>query len=632
MSINSNSIATSDFDSMRIFILSADEVRAMSYGEVTKPETVNYRTLKPENGGLFCCKIFGPLRNDECLCGKYRGSRYRGTTCEKCGVEITSSRVRRMRMGHIELAAPVSHIWFLKSLPSRISLLLNIPLKNIERVLYFECHIVIDSGLSPFNVGDLLEEHELVNAYKEYGRDSFIAKIGSPAIQTMLANLNLVELCESLRNDLEITSSEIKRKKIIKRLRLIEDFIKSGNNPQDMIMNVLPVISPDLRPLMMLDGGRFVSSDQNDLYRYVINRNNRLHSLIGMNALEMVLSSEKRLLQEAVDALFDNGRRGKMLRSTNKRAYKSLTDSLKGKNGRFRQNLLGKRVDFSGRSVIVVGPSLKLHQCGLPKIMALEMFKPFIYSKLQLYGMVPTIKSAKRMVQNEDPAIWDVLEKVIHEHLVLLNRAPTLHRLGIQAFEPILIEGNAIQLHPLVCSAFNADFDGDQMAVHLPLSLEAQIESRVLMMSVNNILGPSNGKPIIIPSKDIVLGLYYLSLMDDEEESDNTDGNDEIYISTYLDLNEILYALEDKIISLHSPIRCRVPSKYKDDKSYSIEKTTAGRFILYDAIPENSNIKFSIINDVMNTKNITNLVDMVYRNCGQNTTVVFSDKLKEMGF
>ena len=499
------------FDDIRISIASPDRILSWSFGEIKKPETINYRTFKPERDGLFCARIFGPIKDYECLCGKYKRMKYRGIICEKCGVEVTLSKVRRERMGHIELASPVAHIWFLKSLPSRIGLLLDMTLKELERILYFENYVVIEPGLSPLGMRQLLSDDEFYDAQDEFGADAFTAKIGAEALQDMLMAIDLEAERDKIRVDLKETNSEAKRKKLVKRLKLVEAFIQSGTRPEWMILQVIPVIPPELRPLVPLDGGRFATSDLNDLYRRVINRNNRLKRLMELRAPDIIVRNEKRMLQEAVDALFDNGRRGRVITGANKRPLKSLSDMLKGKQGRFRQNLLGKRVDYSGRSVIVVGPELLLHQCGLPKKMALELFKPFIYSKLELYGLATTIKAAKRMVEKERPEVWDILEEVIREHPVLLNRAPTLHRLGIQAFEPVLIEGKAIQLHPLVCAAFNADFDGDQMAVHVPLSLEAQLEARVLMMSTNNILSPANGKPIIVPSQDIVLGLYYLT-------------------------------------------------------------------------------------------------------------------------
>ena len=501
------STVSNQFDQIKIGIASPDRILSWSFGEIKKPETINYRTFKPERDGLFCARIFGPIKDYECLCGKYKRMKYKGIVCEKCGVEVTLTKVRRDRMGHIELAAPVAHIWFMKSLPSRIGLLLDMTLKDLERVLYFESYVVSDPGMTPLEPKQLLNEEEFNDAADEYGLDTFKAGIGAEAIREMLETIVLEDQFEVIKSDLKETKSEAKRKKLIKRLKLIESFIFSGARPEWMILTVVPVIPPELRPLVPLDGGRFATSDLNDLYRRVINRNNRLKRLMELRAPDIIVRNEKRMLQESVDALFDNGRRGRAITGANKRPLKSMSDMLKGKQGRFRQNLLGKRVDYSGRSVIVVGPELLLHQCGLPKKMALELFKPFVYSRLERYGLATTIKAAKRMVEKERPEVWDILEEVIREHPVLLNRAPTLHRLGIQAFEPVLIEGKAIQLHPLVCTAFNADFDGDQMAVHVPLSLEAQLESRVLMMSTNNILSPANGKPIIVPSQDIVLGL-----------------------------------------------------------------------------------------------------------------------------
>src|SRR5215831_13752524 len=498
------------FDSIKIGLASPDMIRAWSYGEGKKPETINYRTFKPERDGLFCAKIFGPVKDYECLCGKYKRLKHRGVVCEKCGVEVTQAKVRRERMGHIELASPTAHIWFLKSLPSRIGLMLDMTLREIERVLYFEAFVVIDPGMTPMQRGQLLTDEMYLEQIEEHG-DEFTAKMGAEAVFDLLGSIDLAAEVKKVREEMAATSSETKLKRLSKRLKLLESFIESGNKPEWMVMTVLPVLPPDLRPLVPLDGGRFATSDLNDLYRRVINRNNRLKRLQELNAPDIIIRNEKRMLQEAVDALLDNGRRGRAITGTNKRALKSLADMIKGKQGRFRQNLLGKRVDYSGRSVIVVGPELKLHQCGLPKIMALELFKPFIYNKLEEKGYVTTIKSAKKMVERERPEVWDILEEVIREHPVLLNRAPTLHRLGIQAFEPVLIEGKAIQLHPLVCAAFNADFDGDQMAVHVPLSIEAQMEARVLMMSTNNILSPANGKPIIVPTQDMVLGIYYMT-------------------------------------------------------------------------------------------------------------------------
>ena len=548
MKIFGQTSVAQSFDQIRVSIASPERIRSWSYGEIRKPETINYRTFKPERDGLFCARIFGPVKDYECLCGKYRRMKFRGIICEKCGVEVTLQKVRRERMAHIELASPVAHIWFLKSLPSRISLLLDMTLKDIERILYFENYVVIEPGLTPLKLHQLLTEEEYIEAKEEHGPDSFTAAIGAEALQTILAAIDLTESRETLKVDLKATNSEAKRKKYVKRLKLIEAFTASGARPEWMILEVIPVIPPELRPLVPLDGGRFATSDLNDLYRRVVNRNNRLKRLIELRAPDIIVRNEKRMLQEAVDALFDNGRRSRPLAGASKRPLKSLSDMLKGKQGRFRQNLLGKRVDYSGRSVIVVGPELLLHQCGLPKKMALELFKPFIYSKLELYGMAATIKAAKRMVEKERPEVWDILEEVIREHPVLLNRAPTLHRLGVQAFEPVLIEGKAIQLHPLVCTAFNADFDGDQMAVHVPLSMEAQLEARVLMMSTNNILSPANGKPIIVPSQDIVLGLYYLTI---DLEGQPGEG------MVFANVNEIQQALDASAVTLHSRIKAR---------------------------------------------------------------------------
>jgi DNA-directed RNA polymerase subunit beta' len=615
---------TQDFDSIRISLVSSEKIRTWSFGEVKRPDTVNYRTIKPENGGLFCARIFGPVRDYECLCGKYKRMKYRGIVCEKCGVEVTTSKVRRERMGHIELASPVVHIWFLKSLPSRIGTLLDIPLKDLEKVLYFESFIVLEPGITNLEKYQLLTEDEYYQAQDDFGEDAFEASIGGEAIKKILQSIELLEEKKRLRDELVGITSETRRKKIVKRLKLIEDFIASGNRPEWMVLEVIPVIPPDLRPLVMLDGGRFATSDLNELYRRVINRNNRLKRLIELKAPEIIIRNEKRMLQEAVDALFDNSRKGRAVKSSNKRPFKSLADMLKGKQGRFRQNLLGKRVDYSGRSVIVVGPELKLHQCGLPKKMALELFKPFIYSKLELYGMAPTLKAAKKMVEMERPEVWDILEEVIREHPVLLNRAPTLHRLGIQAFEPTLVEGKAIQLHPLVCAAFNADFDGDQMAVHVPLSLEAQLEARALMMSTNNILGPAHGKPIIVPSQDMVLGLYYITL---QLEGEKGEGN------VFADVAEIEHALEAGHVSLHAKIKCR---RKKVDINGTITnimvETTPGRVIISEILPKDSNMSFELINKLMTKKEISNLIDMVYRHCGQKKTVIFADQLMQLGF
>lgn len=613
-----------EFDQLKINIASPEQVRSWSYGEVTKPETINYRTFKPEKDGLFCARIFGPVKDYECLCGKYKRMKYRGIRCEKCGVEVTTARVRRERMGHIELAAPVAHIWFLKSLPSRISVLLDLMLKDVERILYFESYVVIDPGLSALQKGDILNEDAYQKALDEYGEDSFVAQIGAEAIRNLLQDLDLPEIKKTLTTELLETNSEVKRKKIVKRLKLVEDFLSSGNKPEWMVMNVLPIIPPDIRPLVMLDGGRFATSDLNELYRRVINRNNRLRRLIELKAPDIIVRNEKRMLQESVDALYDNGRRGRVVKNNNKRAFKSLSDMLKGKHGRFRQNLLGKRVDYSGRSVIVVGPELKLHQCGLPKKMALELFKPFIYSKLEQYGIATTIKAAKKMVEAEKPEVWDILEEVIREHPVLLNRAPTLHRLGIQAFEPILIEGKAIQLHPLVCAAFNADFDGDAMSVHIPLSIEAQLEARILMMSTNNILSPANGRPIIVPDKDIVLGLYYLSADLDNEPGEGM---------FFSDMSEVHHALHNKVISLHSKIKFRMEMmNVNGEMIKSLVDTTPGRLIIGELLPKNPNVSFNMLNKPMNKKDISAMIDVVYRHCGQKATVIFADRLMGLGF
>ena len=612
-----------DFDLMKISIASPDKIRSWSFGEVKKPETINYRTFKPERDGLFCSRVFGPVKDYECLCGKYKRMKYRGVICEKCGVEVTTSKVRRERMGHIELAAPVAHIWFLKSLPSRISGLLDIPLKELERILYFESYIITDPGMSPFAKNETLSEDQYYKALDEYGEDSFTAMIGAEAVQSLLSQLDLEEIKNQLRSEIAEVTSDTKRKKLVKRLKLVEDFLDSGNKPEWMILEVLPVIPPEIRPLVMLDGGRFATSDLNELYRRVINRNNRLRRLLELRAPDIIVRNEKRMLQEAVDALFDNGRRSRVVKNANKRPFKSLSDMLKGKQGRFRQNLLGKRVDYSGRSVIVVGPELKLHQCGLPKKMALELFKPFIYAKLELYGISTTIKAAKRMVESERPEVWDILEEVIREHPVMLNRAPTLHRLGIQAFEPTLIEGKAIKLHPLVCAAFNADFDGDQMAVHVPLSLEAQLECRVLMMSTNNILSPSNGKPIIVPSKDIVLGLYYLTM---ELEGEPGEG------MCFVDSAEMNHALHAKAVTLHSKIKYRRKVKtITGNEEFVLVESTPGRMIVSELL-EDTVIPFENVNKLFTVKEISYLIDMVFRHCGQKRTVVFADRLMKLGF
>ena len=609
-----------NFNSLKISIASPEDVRSWSFGEVKKPETINYRTFKPEKDGLFCSRIFGPVKDYECLCGKYKRMKFRGIICEKCGVEVTLSKVRRDRMAHIELAAPVSHIWFMKSLPSRIVSLLDKKIKNLEKVHKYEQLIVVETDQKKIKKGEVISEDQYIDYQDQYGEDSFSAAIGAEAIEQMLINIDLEADFQQAKNDFLETKSELKKTKLTKRIKLLESFITSKNKPEWMILRVLPVIPPELRPLVPLDGGRFATSDLNDLYRRVINRNNRLKRLVDLRAPDIIKKKEKRMLQESVDALFDNGRRGRVITSTNKRPLKSLSDMLKGKQGRFRQNLLGKRVDYSGRSVIVVGPTLKLHQCGIPKKMALELFKPFIFHKLDIYGWANTIKAAKKLVEKEDPRVWDILEEVIREHPILLNRAPTLHRLGIQAFEPILIEGKSIQLHPLVCTAFNADFDGDQMAVHVPLSLEAQLEARVLMMSTNNILSPSSGKPIIVPSQDIVLGIYYLSIMRNNQIGEN---------KFFLDTNEIMKALENKIVSLHSKVICRI----KDyEGNLSKVETTPGRMILANSLPKNKKINFSIINKILTKKEVSNIIDTVYRFCGQKETVLFADHIMQIGF
>ena len=612
------------FDQIQISIASPEKILSWSYGEIKKPETINYRTFKPERDGLFCARIFGPIKDYECLCGKYKRMKYKGVICEKCGVEVTLSRVRRERMGHISLAAPVAHIWFLKSLPSRIGLLLDMTLKELERILYFESYIVIDPGLTSLKMRQLLNEDEYLMAQDEYGQDSFTALIGAEAIRELLRGMDLAKIADQLKIEIAESTTELKPKKLAKRLKIIEAFLYSGNKPEWMILTEVPVIPPDLRPLVPLDGGRFATSDLNDLYRRVINRNNRLKRLIELRAPDIIIRNEKRMLQEAVDALFDNGRRGRVITGANKRPLKSLADMLKGKQGRFRQNLLGKRVDYSGRSVIVVGPELKLHQCGLPKKMALELFKPFIYSRLDAKGLSATVKQAKKLVEKEKPEVWDILDEVIREHPVMLNRAPTLHRLGIQAFEPKLIEGKAIQLHPLVCAAFNADFDGDQMAVHVPLSLEAQLEARVLMMSTNNILHPANGQPIIVPSQDIVLGLYYLTLMRDGEPGQGM---------AFANMGEIEHALHAKAITLHSKIKGRAWTY--DDNGVRVSKifdTTPGRMILGKLLPDHRKIPFDVANKLMTKKEISNMIDTVYRNCGQKETVIFCDRIMALGF
>ncbi len=625
MNLFSPQVPAQVFDQIRISIASPEKILSWSYGEIKKPETINYRTFKPERDGLFCARIFGPIKDYECLCGKYKRMKYKGIICEKCSVEVTLSRVRRERMGHIELAAPVAHIWFLKSLPSRIGLLLDMTLKDLERILYFEYYVVLEPGLTPLEDRQLLSEDDFLKAQDTYGADSFTAMIGAEAIREMLKALDLEKMAADLRVEIAESTSELKPKKLAKRLKTIEAFVQSGNKPEWMILTQVPVIPPDLRPLVPLDGGRFATSDLNDLYRRVINRNNRLKRLIELRAPDIIIRNEKRMLQEAVDALFDNGRRGRVITGANKRPLKSLADMLKGKQGRFRQNLLGKRVDYSGRSVIVVGPELKLHQCGLPKKMALELFKPFIYSRLDAKGLSTTVKQAKKLVEKEKPEVWDILDEVIREHPVLLNRAPTLHRLGIQAFEPVLIEGKAIQLHPLVCAAFNADFDGDQMAVHIPLSLEAQLEARVLMMSTNNILHPANGSPIIVPSQDIVLGLYYLSIMRDEPADKKLKG--------FGDMAEIEHALQDKVVGLHSKIRYRWEGLDADGKmGTKWYDTTPGRVILGQVLPQSTKVPFDVVNKLMTKREISGMIDAVYRHCGQKDTVIFCDRIMALGF
>src|SRR5882672_4424910 len=593
------------FDSIKIGLASPEMIRAWSYGEVKKPETINYRTFKPERDGLFCAKIFGPVKDYECLCGKYKRLKHRGVVCEKCGVEVTQSKVRRERMGHIELASPTAHIWFLKSLPSRIGLMLDMTLREIERVLYFEAFVVIEPGMTTLQRGQLLTDEMYLEAIEEHG-DEFDARMGAEAVYELLKTIDLQAESLKVREEIAGTNSETKIKRLSKRLKLLESFIESGNKPEWMVLTVLPVLPPDLRPLVPLDGGRFATSDLNDLYRRVINRNNRLRRLLELNAPDIIVRNEKRMLQEAVDALLDNGRRGRAITGSNKRPLKSLADMIKGKQGRFRQNLLGKRVDYSGRSVIVVGPTLKLHQCGLPKKMALELFKPFVFSKLQRLGIATTIKAAKKMVEREEGQVWDILEECIREHPVLLNRAPTLHRLGIQAFEPILIEGKAINLHPLVCTAFNADFDGDQMAVHVPLSLEAQLEARVLMMSTNNILSPANGSPIIVPSQDVVLGLYWMT-------RDRVNARGEGMMLS--DVSEVHRAYESGALDLQAKVKVRLHDCTEDGKEIThVVDTTTGRALLSEILPEK--IPFSVINKVLTKKEIGRVLDQVYRRSG----------------
>jgi DNA-directed RNA polymerase subunit beta' len=614
-----------DFDVIRIGLASPEKIRSWSYGEVKKPETINYRTFKPERDGLFCAKIFGPVKDYECLCGKYKRLKHRGVICEKCGVEVTLSKVRRERMGHIELASPVAHIWFLKSLPSRMGLILDMTLRDIERVLYFEAYVIVDPGLTPLERGTLMSEEAYLNAIEQYG-DEFDARMGAEAIRDLLKRINLQAEATRMREELAATGSETKIKKLTKRLKVVEAFIHSGNRPEWMVMEILPVLPPELRPLVPLDGGRFATSDLNDLYRRVINRNNRLKRLLELNAPDIIVRNEKRMLQESVDALLDNGRRGRAITGANKRQLKSLADMIKGKQGRFRQNLLGKRVDYSGRSVIVVGPTLKLHQCGLPKKMALELYKPFIFSKLELKGLATTIKAAKKMVEQASPEVWDILEEVIREHPVLLNRAPTLHRLGIQAFEPVLIEGKAIQLHPLVCAAYNADFDGDQMAVHIPLSIEAQLEARALMMSTNNILSPAHGEPIIVPTQDIVLGLNYMA-----REGINQPGEGKAFAN----VAEVHRAFESGKVSLHARVKARIRDVvYRDDgtrvEQVKLYDTTVGRALLSELLPEG--LPFTLVNGDLNKRRISELVNACYRRVGLKETVIFADQLMYMGF
>ena len=616
---------TEDFDAIRIGLASPEKIRSWSFGEVKKPETINYRTFKPERDGLFCAKIFGPVKDYECLCGKYKRLKHRGVICEKCGVEVTLAKVRRERMGHIELASPVAHIWFLKSLPSRIGLLLDMTLRDIERVLYFEAFVVIDPGMTQLERGQLLTDEQYLEAIEEYG-DEFDARMGAESVYELLKRINLHEEVGRLREEIAETKSETKYKKLTKRLKLLEAFVESGNRPEWMVMTVLPVLPPELRPLVPLDGGRFATSDLNDLYRRVINRNNRLRRLLELNAPDIIVRNEKRMLQESVDALLDNGRRGRAITGSNKRPLKSLADMIKGKQGRFRQNLLGKRVDYSGRSVIVVGPTLKLHQCGLPKKMALELFKPFIFSKLEMRGLATTIKAAKKMVEREGPEVWDILEEVIREHPVMLNRAPTLHRLGIQAFEPLLIEGKAIQLHPLVCTAFNADFDGDQMAVHVPLSIEAQIEARALMMASNNILSPANGDPIIVPSQDVVLGLYYMS-----RDRVNAKGEGMMFA----DIKEASRAYATGAADLHAKVKVRIKREVIDENGEKHQErrildTTVGRAIIMELLP--SKLPLDLVNIPMTKKAISNVINACYRQVGLKETVIFADQLMYTGF
>ena len=612
---NKPATVAQEFDAIRISLSSPEQIRSRSFGEVTKPETINYRTFKPEHGGLFCARIFGPVKDYECLCGKYKRMKHRGIVCEKCGVEVIESKVRRDRMGHIDLAAPVAHIWFLKLLPSRIGTLLELTLKDLEKILYFENFVVVDPGMTPMEKFELLSEEEFMDAQDEYGEDAFTAEIGAEAIRTMLREIDLESTKAELEAELAEDLSVMRRTKVVKRLKVVNAFYESGNKPEWMVMDIIPVLPPELRPLVPLDGGRFATSDLNDLYRRVVNRNNRLKRLLELRAPEIIVRNEKRMLQESVDALFDNGRRGRVITGANKRPLKSLADMLKGKQGRFRQNLLGKRVDYSGRSVITVGPDLMLHQCGLPKKMALELFKPFIYHKLEAKGLATTIKAAKKMVERAEDEVWDVLSEVIREHPVMLNRAPTLHRLGIQAFEPKLIEGKAIQLHPLVCTAFNADFDGDQMAVHVPLSLEAQIEARVLMMSTNNILSPASGKPIIVPSQDIILGLYWLSMARFGEPGEGT---------IFTDMGEIEHALNAKSVTLHTRIKAKFRGKMWD--------TSVGRMYLAQMLPDHPELTFDMVNRILTKKEIGAMLHKVYLTCGQKASCLFADKMMALGF
>lgn len=614
-----------DFDAIKIALASPDLIRSWSYGEVKKPETINYRTFKPERDGLFCAAIFGPIKDYECLCGKYKRMKHRGVVCEKCGTEVTLAKVRRERMGHIDLASPVAHIWFLKSLPSRIGLMLDMTLRDIERILYFEAYVVTEPGLTPLERGMLLTEEQFLQARQEHG-DDFEAAMGAEAVYDLLRTIDLQSEMVTLKEEIASTNSETKLKRLTKRIKLVEAFLESGNRPEWMVMTVLPVLPPDLRPLVPLDGGRFATSDLNDLYRRVINRNNRLRRLLELNAPDIIVRNEKRMLQESVDALMDNGRRGRAITGTNKRPLKSLADMIKGKQGRFRQNLLGKRVDYSGRSVIVVGPTLRLHECGLPKKMALELFKPFIFAKLQRRGLATTIKAAKKLVEREEPEVWDILEEVIREHPVLLNRAPTLHRLGIQAFEPVLIEGKAIQLHPLVCTAFNADFDGDQMAVHVPLSLEAQLEARALMMASNNILSPANGEPIIVPSQDVVLGLYYMTRALENKAGEGM---------AFANVAEVKRAYDNRVVQLHAKCKVRITETVKNEDGSSEQKTsivdtTVGRALLREVLPEG--LPFALANVELTKKNISRLINSSYRMLGLKDTVVFADKLMYTGF